>query len=423
MNTKVFSTLHRGIASMVMLLPTLASAGEVEVLHFWTSGGEQAAMEVLKENVQASGHDWKEFTVAGGGGGNALSTLHRRVLMRQPPTTAILKSGSLRTWARLNYLANLDEVASADHWDAHLPPAVAESMKFEGHYIATPVNVHRTNWMWINKRILDEVGGQVPTTWGEFEILADRIQAAGHPVIAHGDQPWQDATLFESVVLGVGGADFYRHAFVKHDRNSLRSDTWIRIMEQMYRLRRYLSDDLPGQDWNQATAAVIDGRAAFQFMGDWAKGEFRLAGKRPGEDYICAPVPGTQGKFIFNIDSFAMFRLEDSDSIDAQNALARSIMNDRFQASFNQAKGSIPARTDIPLDDFDDCARYSHEDFVLASGNGDLVPSIAHGMATTERISTSLTETVAEIWSSDLEPEDAMWEIGKSIRYGTYLLN
>ena len=37
--------------------------------------------------------------------------------------------------------------------------------------------------------------------------------------------------------------------------------------------------DIPGRNWNDATAMLISGRGGVQIMGDWAKGEFLKAGK------------------------------------------------------------------------------------------------------------------------------------------------
>jgi glucose/mannose transport system substrate-binding protein len=60
---------------------------------------------------------------------------------------------------------------------------------------------------------------------------------------------------------------------------------------------------------------VIQGKAAMQFMGDWAKGEFTVAGKKPGSDYIFAAAPGTDKAFTFNIDSFGMFSQKSADEL------------------------------------------------------------------------------------------------------------
>ena len=84
--------------------------------------------------------------------------------------------------------------------------------------------------------------------------------------------------------------------------DALNSDTMIRGVRpdaQDARLRR--SRGFSGRDWNLATSMVMNGEAAFQIMGDWAKGEFLAGGKVPGEDFLCAPAPGNA--FILNTDS------------------------------------------------------------------------------------------------------------------------
>ena len=54
-----------------------AHAGEVEVLHYWTSGGEAKSAAELKKMMQAKGHTWRDFAVAGGGGDSAMTVLDR----------------------------------------------------------------------------------------------------------------------------------------------------------------------------------------------------------------------------------------------------------------------------------------------------------------------------------------------------------
>jgi len=421
-----FSKFRLSFASLGLtagLVCAPVQAGEVEVLHYWTSGGEAAAISVLKDLVGDAGHQWKDFAVTGGGGGNANEILRQRVLKGDAPASAQIKGLDIKRWARLGFLQNLDNLAVQERWDSVLPEVVANTMKHQGHYVSTPVNVHRTNWMWINKSILDEVGGKVPQTWQEFESIAKKIQARGYTVVAHGKQSWQDATVFESVALAVGGSDFYREAFVNHNSKAMKGETMSKVFDQYRRLKPFFADNLANDDWNTATAEVINGRAAFQFMGDWAKGEFTAAGKQPNVDYICAPMPGTNGKFLFNIDSLAMFRLSDPQKKAAQQDLVKEIMGETFQVAFNLNKGSIPARTDIRLDRFDQCAKDSMTQFISAAESGDLVPSIAHGMATTSQVQSEFYQVIYDFFNGkEVTSRTAARTLSKKIRYGQLLL-
>jgi glucose/mannose transport system substrate-binding protein len=146
-------------------------------------------------------------------------------------------------------------------------------------------------------------------------------------------------------------------------------------------VQKYIDKDAANRDWNLATAMVINGKAAMQFMGDWAKGEFTAAGKTPGKDYVCMPAPGTQGAFTFNIDSFIMFKQKSADAQKAQAHLAAAIMEPQFQEVFNLNKGSIPVRTGMNLSKFDQCAKDSSAEFSSAAKSNQLVPSWAHEMA------------------------------------------
>jgi glucose/mannose transport system substrate-binding protein len=392
-----------------------AHAGEVEVLHYWTSGGEAKSVAVLKKAMEARGHTWRDFAVAGGGGDTAMSVLKSRVLAGNPPSAAQIKGPTIQEWAQLGVLANLDTVANYENWDKLLPKVVADVMKYKGSYVAAPVNVHRVNWMWANTEVLKKSGvAQAPTTWPEFFAAADKVKAAGFTAVAHGGQNWQDFTVFESVALGIGGAAFYHDALVKLNPNALSSDKMRAALETFRKLKSYTDKGSAGRDWNLTTAMVIQGKAGFQFMGDWAKGEFLEARKVPGKDFICAAAPGTAKAYTFNIDSFAMFKLRNVEAQKAQGFLAASIMGPQFQEVFNLNKGSIPVRQGVSMDKFDDCAKTSARDFESTAKAGTLVPSVAHGMALDSQTEGAMKDVVSQFWSDDrMSVDQAMKELQK----------
>jgi len=233
--------------------------------------------------------------------------------------------------------------------------------------------------------------------------------------VAHGGQNWQDFTTFEDVVLGVGGTKFYQDALIKLDQKALTSATMTKSLETFRRIKSYTDPAAPGRDWNLATAMVIDGRAAFQFMGDWAKGEFTAAKKEPGKDYICAAAPGTANAYTFNVDSFAMFKLKDAGAQKAQADLAAAIMGTQFQEVFNLNKGSIPVRLNMDMGKFDDCAKMSSKDFVATAKSGGLLPSIAHGMAVSPATEGAIKDAVSQFWNDDkISVADGVKNIAKA---------
>nr|WP_077531126.1 ABC transporter substrate-binding protein [Halomonas utahensis] len=387
--------------SACVLLPTSVQAGKVEVLHWWTSGGEARAAKALKQMMEDQGHTWKDFAVAGGGGEAAMTVLKSRAVSGNPPAAAQIKGLEIREWAELGFLTSLEGVADNQNWDQLIPPMISDVMKYEGQYVAVPVNVHRVNWLWVNPDVMDKVGVKVPTTLDEFFEVADKLKAEGYIPLAHGGQPWQDATVFDAVALAELGPEDYRKAFVEHDMDVINSKKMERVFAQFDKVMSYVDDNAAGRDWNTATGMVMEGEAAMQIMGDWAKAEFTAAGQTPGEDYLCAPAPGTSGDFTFNVDSFAMFSLSDEEDVKAQKDLARTILKPEFQTLFNQNKGSIPVRTDMDMGDFDSCAQASMDTFQSSSDDGGLVPSFSHGLATTSHIQGQIFDVVTNFANSD----------------------
>jgi len=411
------NTLKTLALAAALVAGQAAHAGEIEVLHWWTSGGEAKAAQALKLTLQQKGHRWKDFAVAGGGGDSAMTVLKSRVVSGNAPSAAQIKGPSIQEWAREGVLANLDDVAKAEKWDELLPKVVSDVMKHKGHYVATPVNVHRVNWLWANPEVFKKAGAKVPTNWDEFFTAAEALKKAGVIPVAHGGQNWQDFTTFESVALGVGGTEFYKKALVQLDAATLTSPTMEKVLTTFKRVKTYTDKNAPGRDWNLATAMVINGQAGMQLMGDWAKGEFIAAGKVPGKDFVCAPAPGTASAFTFNIDSFAMFKLKDAKNVSAQKDLAAAIMAPQFQELFNLNKGSIPVRLNMPMDKFDDCAKQSSKDFVASNKAGTLVPSIAHGMAVPSAAEGAIKDVVSQFWNDDkMSPADAMKKIAAAAK-------
>ncbi|MFM2641856.1 ABC transporter substrate-binding protein [Vibrio chagasii] len=396
---------------------TFSQAGEVEVLHWWTAGGEAKSAAVLKEMIEEQGHTWKDFAVAGGGGESAMTVLKTRAVSGNPPSAAQIKGHDIQEWGGLGFLTSLDATAKQEKWDDLLPAVVTKVMKWDGEYVAVPVNVHRVNWLWANPEVLEKSGVTVPTTLDEFFAAADKIKAAGFIPLAHGGQPWQDATVFEAVALDVLGSEDYNKAFVDLDMDVLSGDKMVEVFTKFKKMRDYIDSNSPGRDWNVATSMVINGEAAMQIMGDWAKGEFTAAGKVPGKDYICAPAPGTDGQFTFNIDSFAFFELSDKENQKAQQDLAKTILTKDFQEVFNLNKGSIPVRLDMDMSKFDQCALDSMATFKASAESGDLVPSMAHGLATTSYAQGAIYDVVTNFFNEkDADPKEAAAKLAKAVK-------
>lgn len=388
---------------------------EVEVLHWWTAGGEAKALNVLKEDLESQGIAWADMPVAGGGGSEAMTVLRARVQSGNPPTAVQMLGFDIKDWAREGVLADLNSAAEEENWGDVIPAALQEFAKHDGKWIAAPVNVHSTNWVWANQSIMEEIGVEAPPEdWESFMSALQAAQDAGYIALAHGGQPWQDATLFDSTVLSAGGPEFYKKAMIELDPEALGSETMVEAFSRLRQLREFVDSNFSGREWNAASNMVINGEAAFQIMGDWAKGEFVASDMTPGEDYACFRVPGTKGSVTFNSDMFAMF---DGDEVnkDAQIAMAKAIESPEFQSAFNVVKGSVPARTDVSNEAFDACGKKAMEQLAEAAENDTLMGSMAHGYAAPSAVKNAVFDVVTNFFNSSMPAEDAAEQLSMAV--------
>lgn len=376
------------LAAAALLFAAAAQAADpVEVLHYWTSGGEAAAADVLKQAVEARGVPWTHMAVVGAGSSTAAEVLRDRVTRQVPPTAAQVDAAVIRNWARLGVLANLDALAAQEKWDSVVLPEVQALATFKGRWVAVPVGVHTVNWLWANKAVLESAGiRSMPSDWDAFMDDLARLRSKGIVGYAISQSPREHAQLFEMTALATGGLDFYRKAFFQRDRATLASATMQRVLERVSQLRAFTAPGLPDKTWDAATASIAQGRAGFNIMGDWAKGEFARAGKIPGADIWCARVPGTGPFVAYVVDMFAMFNLgsggvRQQDARAAQDILASTLMDRNVQAEFSRVKGSVPARLDAPDAGMDACAKTAVQDIAAASRSGQMTGLISSSMS------------------------------------------
>ncbi len=407
-----------GTAACALLASQAPVAGaaekqNVEVLHWWTSGGEAAALEVLKKDLEKKGISWTDMPVAGGGGTEAMTVLRARVTAGNAPTAVQMLGFDIRDWAEQGALGNLDDVAGKEGWDKVIPAALQSFAKYDGHWIAAPVNIHSTNWIWINKAAFDKAGGKQPANWDELVAMLDNFKKQGIIPIAGGGNAWNATTMFDAVVLSLGD-DFYKKAFIDLDPDALGGDKMTEAFKRLATLRSYVDDNFSGREWNLDSALVIEGKAGMQMMGDWAKGEFIKAGKKPGEDFVCMRFPGTQGAVTFNSDMFAMFKVS-KDKQPAQLEMASAIESPSFQSAFNVVKGSAPARTDVPDTAFDACGKKAIADVKEANEKGTLLGSMSNGYGAPAAVKNAVYDVVNRAFNRELAPDAAAKELASAV--------
>jgi glucose/mannose transport system substrate-binding protein len=394
--SRLFSALA---ACLALCAPADARAGELEVFHYWDLAGDARAIAYLKTTLTQQGHEWRDFAVAGGGNGMALALLKSRVASGNPPTAAQMKAPAVGAWAQAGQLANLDAIARSEQWDKILPEPISSRMKYKGHYVAVPVDIHRNNWLWINSRILKAAHARAPATWDEFFQAAESMKRAGFIAVAHGEQPWEDLRLFENVVIGSSGAAFYRRALIQLDPAALADGEMTRALLTFRRIKSYTDRSNRQRDWIQASGLLTSGKAGMQFMGDWNKPVLMAAQASSNFEFECVPVPGATGAFVFDVDSFVLFKVAGDARRKAQRDFAATILRPDVQEQFNLYKGSIPVRLGVDLGRYDRCATSSRAAFQQASQHNVLVPSI--NMSLPPPVEDAMRVIISDFWRDD----------------------
>ncbi len=386
--------------------------GVVEVLHPWSQGDEARAIRELRRQIEAWTVRWVE-PPAPKEGEDPLAVLRARVEAGDPPTALYLEAPEIAEWADRGDLADLGSLARHENWDQLLPPQLRTLVNHEGRYVAVPLNIRRTDWLWANRDVLARIGVEMPTSWAEFNAIADKLKEAGITPLALSGEPWHIASLFELVTLGFGGPDFYRQALMELNADTLRSPIMQGVLEQMRRIRGHVDQGFAEHDARGAAALAASGEAAFLVAGDWAKDVFVSAGRQPGIDMICAPVPGST--FVFDSDLFALFHAADEAHIRGRHLFASLVVSEGFQEIFSLVTGSIPARMGVPRDRFDSCARQAMDDLTAAIPGSALLPSMAHGTAVPAPIRDAVTGVIAAHFGSDMSSRDAVDQLVAAI--------
>jgi glucose/mannose transport system substrate-binding protein len=343
-------------AFLSVLAGTSAQAQRAEVIHWWTSGGESAAVRVFAEQYNKEGGTWVDTAIAGGV--NARTAGINRVVGGDPPTAMQLNTGKqFDELAEGGLLADLDSMSNSMNWKSIIPAAIVNAVTREGHVYAVPVNIHGQNWLFYSNAALAKAGAQPPTNWDDVFPALDKLKAAGLvPLAMAGGNTW-NRSVFNAVLAGKGGAVMFQDFWGKRDPALVKGAEFRQIAETFRHLHDYIDPGAASRNWNDATAMVIQGKAGMQIMGDWAKGEFTNAGQTPGKDYGCTILSNKGVSYLLGGDVFVFPKQKSAEAAAAQKKLANVMLEPATQIAFAQKKGSIPVRQDVDVASLDACAQ------------------------------------------------------------------
>ncbi len=395
-------TIFAAILATTALAAPAVHATDLEVTHWWTSGGEAAAVAELAKAFDATGNKWIDGAIAGSGG-TARPIMISRITGGDPMAATQFNHGrQAEELVQSGLMRDITDVAEKGKWrDVIADPTLLDSCTLDGKIYCVPVNIHSWQWLWLSNKAFEEAGVAVPKNWDELVAAAPALRKAGKIPLAVGGQPWQSSGLFSVLMVSLAGKDLFLKVYKDHDATVAAGPEVARVFKATADARE-MSQGTNVQDWNQATNLVITGKAGGQIMGDWAQGEFQIANQVAGKDYTCLPGLGVNEIISTNGDAFYFPLLKDEEKSKAQEVLAETMFSPETQVAFNLKKGSLPIRKDVNLDAANDCMKKGLA--ILAKGNtvqsGDQLVSAD----TTTQIEGLMTEFFA---NPSMTPEDA----------------
>jgi glucose/mannose transport system substrate-binding protein len=368
--------------------------GKLEIYSWW-AGDEGPALDALlaiykKENP---GVEVVNATVAGGSGTNARAVLKTRMLGGDPPDSFQVHAGQelIGTHVVTGRMEPLTQLFKDEKWTEKMPKDLIDLLSYKGDIWSVPVNIHRSNVMWYSPAKLTEWGVTAPKTWTEFLAVCKTLTDKKVVALSMGEN-WTAQHLFENVLLGELGVDAYRDLWA--GKMKWTDEKVVKAWEMFGKVLDCTNKDAASLSWQQATDMVIDGKAAFNVMGDWAAGYLTTTKKlEPGKGFGYMASPGTAGVFNMLSDSFGLPKgVKNKENVMAWLKLLGSTQG---QDAFNALKGSIPARTDADTKNaklYNTYLQSAAADF----GKDKIVGSLTHGAVAPEAFTNDFSTVLAE---------------------------
>lgn len=366
--------------------------GSVEIFSWWTGAGEEAGLLAILELFEEAHPDIEvvNAAVAGGAGTNAKAVLASRMQADDPPGTFQVHGGSELNdgWVAAGKMEPIDDLFESEGWMEKFPKDLIDLVSKDGHIYSVPVNIHRGNVIFYNKKVFEEHGLEPPTTFEEFFAVADQLEEAGVIPLSLGDkEPWTATQILENVALGVLGPEKYNQLWT--GELSFDSDEFRETVDIFKKMLSYVNEDHAARNWQDASQLVADGEAAMNIMGDWAKGYFTTDLElTANEDFGWVTTPDTDGLFMVITDTFGLPK--NVENPEAVTEFLKFLGSVEAQDTFNPLKGSIPARVDADASKYDEYGQDTIEDFKEST----LAPSLAHGSAAPEGFLTQANQAV-----------------------------
>jgi glucose/mannose transport system substrate-binding protein len=358
--------------------PAEGPSGKLEIFSWWTSGGEVEALNGLYKVMNEKYPDVEIINAAISGGtssgGDMKAVLQTRMMGGDPPESFQIHLGGellIGSYVEAGQMEPLDTLYAEEGWDKVFPPLLIEIASAEGKPWSVPVNIHRSNVLWAANKPFADAGVEVPTTWDEFFVVAEKFKGMGIPAILLAENAAGfTAHVWETMLIAIMGPDKFRGLFTGD--TSWSDEDITTGLNMLAKMLDYANPDYLSTGWGDVNDLFVAGKAAMMIMGDWTPG---VLWSKDFNEFTWQPAPGNEGIYQMLSDSFPLPK--GVKNPDAARAWLKVCGSKEGQDAFNPAKGSIPARTDADVSLYTDYHKWAMEKWKTDT----LLPSIVHGAA------------------------------------------
>jgi glucose/mannose transport system substrate-binding protein len=400
-------------SAAILAAPRVARAQgakpKVTVISQWSAGSDGLAITTLGKRFEQEGGVWEHNPVPGFTT-EMMNKLRAQIIAGDPPAASQLKGPEIAAWSKIGAVVDLDAQVKAAGYEAMVPAELVRLSKPDGHWIALPIQAYRINTLFISKKAADKVGvSKLPTTWAEFNAVAEKMKAAGITPVANGGLKWDDGMKWEIALCGIS-PDAYRKAVMQLDDKTLKGPEVLAAFRQFRKLGEWSDPGSAGQHYSTFLARYMKGEMGMLLMGGWAQGVFQHAGFQLS-DYLVGPAPQDDGKLAFdlNSDEFIFWQEKQTELQEGQKLLARIVMAKEFGPMYSQITGSIPVRTDTDLsaEGFSDGQREAAQAMAESVKSNRVLLSLAHNMAQTNQVTAAMIDVLTEfVHDNRITPEE-----------------
>ncbi len=419
------TSIHRRtvLAGTAALLGTAARAQGVKprltAISQWSAGSDGAAITALGKKFEERGGVWQHSPVPGFTT-DMMNKLRAQIMAGDPPACSQLKGPEIAAWSKIAPTVDLSETVAAAGYEKVVSPDLARLHKPGGKWAALPLQVYRTNAVYLSKRAMDKAkADKIPVTWDDFNVLAEKMKAGGvaNPIANGGTRP-DDGQKFEAALVGISPAA-YRAAIMNLDAKALNGPEIKAAFAQTRKIADWMDPNTAAQHFSTNLARFIAGDMGIMIQGGWAQGVLLNAGFKL-DDFIIAPGPTNNGKpvFLLNADAFIFWQRKEPDLIAGQKLMAELVMDPAIQTMYSQITGSIPVRSDVDLSGpgWSDGQRETASTLKGAIAANQAVLSLAHNMAQENGMTAAMIDVITEfVKNSKITPEQATTRLAEAV--------